>query len=86
MSFHFIYIILLLRGIKAVFKRCRLILKTVKNAMDRPFVLTKTGHVLPADFKNGRLLKQNFKQLGLEMASCKHSKMMKTEHFLTLWE
>ena len=39
---------------KTAFTRCRQILKTVKNVTDRPPVHTKTAHILPADFENGR--------------------------------
>ena len=39
---------------KALFTRCRHILKTARNVTDRPPVHTKTAHFLPADFENGR--------------------------------
>ena len=65
--------------------RCRCILKTVKNVMDRPPVHTKTAHCLLADFENGRFSKWNSNWHILETASCEQLKMMKTEHFSRLF-
>ena len=61
-------------------------LKTVKIVTDRPPVHTKTAHVLPADFENGRFRKQNANWFVVETASCEHSTMINTEHFSMLLE
>ena len=57
----------------------------VKNVTDRPPVHMKTAHFLPADFENGRFRKRNSNRHIFEMASCKHLKMTKTEHFSRFW-
>ena len=49
---------------------------------DRPPVYTKTAHFLPADLKTVDFESGSLKRYILETASCEHSKMMKTEHFL----
>ena len=50
--YKYIFIVILSMNMTA-FTRCRLILKTVKNVMDRPPVHAKMAHIWPTDFENG---------------------------------